>query len=93
VSTHHRPQPLALVGDVPYEGTIRLSDVIEMYAKVKSFASVAKHYGVHRPEVRRAMSNASKALMCRDEAAEQTDPELHAIGAYIFSLIDKANPV
>jgi hypothetical protein len=31
--------------------------------------------------------------VCKEETAEQVDPELQTLGAYITNLIDKANPV
>jgi hypothetical protein len=65
---------------------IDLSEVIDLYAKTRSFQRIAEVHGLHRPDIRRAMSRASKALM------ESKDPSEHALGAYIHSLIDKANP-
>jgi hypothetical protein len=65
---------------------VELSRVVELYAKTRSFQRIAEIYGLHRPDIRRAMSRASKQLM------ESKDAHEHAIGAYIHSLIDKANP-
>jgi hypothetical protein len=65
---------------------IDLSEVIDLYAKTRSFQRIAEVHNLHRPDIRRAMSRASKALM------ESKDPNEHALGAYIHSLIDKANP-
>jgi len=65
---------------------IDLSEIIDLYAKTRSFQRIAEVHHLHRPDIRRAMSRASKALM------ESKDPQEHALGAYIHSLIDKANP-
>jgi len=65
---------------------IDLSEVIDLYAKTRSFQRIAEVHHLHRPDIRRAMSRASKALMESEIAQE------HALGAYIHSLIDKANP-
>lgn len=65
---------------------IDLSEVIDLYAKTRSFQRIAEVHQLHRPDIRRAMSRASKALM------ESKDTQEHALGAYIHSLIDKANP-
>lgn len=63
-----------------------LSECIDLYAKTRSFQRIAEVHHLHRPDIRRAMSRASKALM------ESKDAHAHALGAYIHSLIDKANP-
>lgn len=69
------------------DGTpVPLSVVIDLYAKTRSFQKIAEVYKLHRPDIRRAMSRASKTLM------DSRDPSEHALGAYIHSLIDKANP-
>lgn len=65
---------------------INLSDVIDLYVKTRSFQRIAEVHGLHRPDIRRAMSRASKTLM------ESKDPSEHALGAFIHSLIDKASP-
>lgn len=65
---------------------IELSEVIDLYAKTRSFQRIAEVHQLHRPDIRRAMSRASKSLM------ESLNPDEHALGAYIHSLIDKANP-
>jgi hypothetical protein len=67
-------------------GKIDLSEVIDLYAKTRSFQRIAEIHSLHRPDIRRAMSRASKALM------ESKNAQEHALGAYIHSLIDKANP-
>jgi hypothetical protein len=66
---------------------IDLSEIIDLYAKTRSFQRIAEVHHLHRPDIRRAMSRASKALMESKIAQE------HALGAYIHSLIDKSNPV
>jgi hypothetical protein len=63
-----------------------LSTCIDLYAKTRSFQRIAEVHHLHRPDIRRAMSRASKQLM------ESKDAHEHALGAYIHSLIDKANP-
>lgn len=63
-----------------------LSECIDLYAKTRSFQRIAEIHHLHRPDIRRAMSRASKALM------DSKDAQAHALGAYIHSLIDKANP-
>ena len=65
---------------------IDLSEIIDLYAKTRSFQRIAEVHHLHRPDIRRAMSRASKQLM------ESKDAQEHALGAYIHSLIDKANP-
>jgi hypothetical protein len=68
-------------------GKIALSTVIDLYARTRSFQRIAEIYHLHRPDIRRAMSRASKQLM------ESRDAHEHALGAYIHSLIDKSNPI
>ncbi len=65
---------------------VNLSEAIDLYSKTRSFQRIAEVHGLHRPDIRRAMSRASKQLM------EAKDAPQHALGAYIHSLIDKANP-
>lgn len=65
---------------------IDLSEIIDLYAKTRSFQRIAEVHHLHRPDIRRAMSRASKQLM------ESKNAQEHALGAYIHSLIDKANP-
>jgi hypothetical protein len=64
-----------------------LSRVIMEYTRVRNFQQVALHFGLHRPDVRRAMSRASKALM------ESKDGKEAATAAWVHSLIDKVSPV
>ena len=74
-----------------------LSELIGMYARCRSFERVAATYRVHRPAVRKAMSRAAKHLLQSDftfsevPQSSRTPKEL-ALGAYIFNLIDKADP-
>ena len=82
---------------------VGLSEIIEEYARCRSFDQIARAHGLHRPDVRRTMSQAAKYLL----AGKQVDgvqilaheekrvarlPEELALGAYIFNLVDKANP-
>ena len=67
-------------------GKVELSKAVELYVKVQSFQKVAEVYRLHRPDIRRAISRASKQLMDSQVAKE------HALGAYLHNLIDKANP-
>lgn len=64
---------------------IPLSQLVWEYARCRDFAQLARVHHIHRPDIRRAMSRASKALL-------QMKGREHALGAYIYSLIDKANP-
>lgn len=65
---------------------VELSKIVDLYVKTRNFQKIADIYKLHRPDIRRAMSRASKQLM------ESRDGQQHALGAYIHSLIDKANP-
>jgi hypothetical protein len=76
---------------------VSLSEVIAMYAECRSFQRIANIYDLHRPDVRRSMSQAAKKLLGGDPAHQEFEitpasPEEIALGAYIFNLIDKANP-
>jgi hypothetical protein len=76
---------------------VSLSEIIAQYARCHSFEKIARAYHLHRPDIRRAMSQASKQLLRGDVTNLETEttpasPEELAIGAYIFNLIDKANP-
>lgn len=64
-----------------------LSTLIVEFAICRSFGKLAYKYDLHRPNIRRAMSRASAQLL------ESKEPDEQALGAYIFSLTDKANPV
>jgi hypothetical protein len=66
--------------------SVPLSTIIDLYIKTRSFQRVAEIHKLHRPDIRRAMSRSSKQLL------ESKDPEEKALGAFIHSLIDKANP-
>jgi hypothetical protein len=77
--------------------TVPLSEVIAVFAQCRSFQKIATVYHLHRPDVRRAMSRASKSLLGgdrhnKDESTATGSPENLALGAYIFNLIDKADP-
>src|SRR5208337_4356445 len=65
--------------------TMPLSKVIDAYAKTRNFQRVAEIYHLHRPDIRRAMSRASKALMLSKNGREL------ALGAFLHGLIDKAS--
>jgi hypothetical protein len=65
---------------------VELSKIVDLYVKTRNFQKISDIYKLHRPDIRRAMSRASKQMM------ESKDPQEHALGAYIHSLIDKANP-
>jgi hypothetical protein len=56
-----------------------------MYEQSRSFQKVADAYGLHRPDIRRAMSRAAKQLN------ESKDGNEAALGAFIHGLIDKAS--
>lgn len=76
---------------------VALSQVISEYAQRRNFFKIADSYGVRRPDVRRTMSLAAKHLLGGDFVHKVCDPtgrspEELALGAYIFTLIDKANP-
>jgi hypothetical protein len=76
---------------------IRLSEIIAEYARCRSFEKIARAHDLHRPDIRRAMSQASKHLLRGEVTNLQTEtshssPEELAVGAYIFNLIDKASP-
>jgi hypothetical protein len=66
--------------------SVELSKMIELYVKTRNFQKIAEMHNLHRPDIRRAMSRASKQLM------DSKDVHEHALGAYIHSLIDKSNP-
>jgi len=71
------------------EGSLKktpLSQIIDEYSRCRNFQRIAEVHKLHRPDIRRAMSRASKQLI------ETKDQHQHALGAYIHSLIDKSNP-
>lgn len=76
---------------------VSLSEIIAMYAECRSFPRIANVYDLHRPDVRRSMSQAAKKLLGGDPAHQEFEitpasPEEIDLGAYIFNLIDKSNP-
>jgi hypothetical protein len=77
---------LALAGLEDSIKGVPLSTIIDLYIKTRSFQRVAEIHKLHRPHIRRAMSRASKQLL------ESRNPEEKALGAFIYSVIDKANP-
>lgn len=72
-------------GNTHFTEQICYADLIDVYAKTRSFKSVASQFGVKRPDVRRALSALSKQLLASKEAP------ILALGAYVFGLIDKAS--
>jgi hypothetical protein len=62
-----------------------LSEVVSLYARTRSFQRVAEVLSIHRPDIRRVMSQAQKILK------DSSDTRDRALGAYIFDLIDKAS--
>ena len=64
-----------------------LSKAVIEYAKCRSFQQVAETLGLHRPDVRRAMSRAARTLLNSNDSREA------AMAAWIHSLVDKSNPV
>lgn len=65
-----------------------LAEVVAEYAKLRSFVEVARNRKIHRPHIRRAISNASKEMVKLDQP-----PEVQALGWWLFKLIDKSNPL
>jgi hypothetical protein len=89
--------PILLKAGLENKLPVPLSHLIAEYAECRDFSKMAYRHKLHRPDIRRAMSEASKILLGKDDgdqhvAAQATDPEGIALGAYIFALIDKANP-
>ena len=72
-------------GRTQYNDTIKMAELIDMYSKTRSFKTVAAHYKLKRPDVRRAMSCLAKDLL------DQKDIHMLALGAFVFGLIDKAS--
>ena len=64
-----------------------LSKAVIEYAKCRSFQQVAETLGLHRPDVRRAMSRAARTLLNSNDSREA------AMAAWIHSLVDKSSPV
>lgn len=64
---------------------VGLSAVVSLYEQTRSFQQVADTFGLHRPDIRRTMSRAAKALN------ESRDPQDIALGAFVHGLIDKAS--
>ena len=67
------------------EAVVPLSQVVDLYAKTRSFQRVAEVLQLHRPDVRRVMSQTSKQLL------ESQDIRHRALGAYLFDLTEKAS--
>ena len=65
--------------------SVKTSILVEEYRKRRSFMAVADALGLHRPDVRRALTKAANTLM-----GDQHEEHI-AFGAYIHGLIDKAS--
>ena len=93
ITIHQGPPSVAVLDKVLAEhglnGLIpglRTAVLIDEYRKRRSFRSVADHFCIHRPDIRRALARVVDVLL-RDPHEEHA-----AIGAYIHGLIDKASP-
>jgi hypothetical protein len=64
---------------------VKLSKVVMLYEKTHSFQQVADTFGLHRPDIRRAMSRTAKIL------GESKEPSEIAMSAFVQGLIDKAS--
>jgi len=64
---------------------VRTSVLIDDYRKYRSFQIVSKKNKVHRPDVRRVLSQVSKTLL------DKTDEKSLSLGAMVYGLIDKAS--
>jgi hypothetical protein len=64
--------------------SIKMSTLVLLYSKVNSFQDVADALGLYRPDVRRAITNLSKALLV------EPDLKLTALGAYVHGLIERS---
>jgi hypothetical protein len=78
------------------EVSVELSALIFLYALTRNFQTVADHFHIHRPSIRRAMKRASQQLLGADSNNHSmkltpTSPHETALGAYIYGLLDKAN--
>lgn len=63
---------------------VPLSLLIVEYAKCRSFARVAFRHNIHRPAIRRAITQAQRIL-------EQKEGRANALSAYLHALIDRAS--
>ncbi len=61
--------------------SIKTSVLVEAYAKCRNYQHIAETLFIRRPEIRRTLSNASKALLKREGTKDI------ALGTYIFNLI------
>ena len=93
VMTVHKGHPTQKVLDAVLElhelncilDGVKTSVLVEEYRNRRSFMAVADALCLHRPDVRRALTQAANTLM------EDKHKEHNAIGAYIHGLIDKAS--
>jgi len=75
--------------------SVPVSQLIDEYRECRNFQRIAEVHKLHRPDIRRAMSVASKTLLAKDPdftTDQYVPPESVALGAYIHGLIDKAAP-
>ena len=74
---------------------VKLSQVIAKFAACRSFGKVAYKYDLHQPDIRRAMSHATKHLLRSDYTFNSLTltgtPEETALGAYLYDLINKVS--
>lgn len=64
---------------------VPLSEVIELYARCRSYQRVAQLTGLRRQEIRRVTREAARGLK------ESKDMRAQALGAFLWGLVDKAS--
>jgi hypothetical protein len=72
----------ALPSHSSYTATVPLVDLIMAYLETRSFAEVATKFKVHRPQIRRAIREAAKALQV------SANPAHEAVGYWMELLIE-----
>jgi hypothetical protein len=78
--------------------TVPLSQAIEEYESCRSFAQVADRHKLHRPDLRRAMRQASnhlvKGVFASREGVTEVPlaPQESSLGTYLFNLLAYAHP-
>jgi hypothetical protein len=72
--------------DVVVEDKVFLGVLIFEYSQTRNFEAIANHYQLHRPNIRRAIRDASRALAKIDSALAKS------FAAYLGNMIDKAGP-
>jgi hypothetical protein len=65
--------------------TVKTSILIDDYRKYRNFSIVAKKNNIHRPDVRRILSQVSKILLAKEDELSLS------LGAMVYGLIDKAS--